>query len=258
MKFVEVTVDGKKYTLYKNSNDDWVVTNRAPKTVGEYPVTVTITQDNGKVIVLNGDDPNLQDMLTLFVTQGVTISGKRMLDYYPYIIKIIEDFQALMFAEGFEIDFATSEFDFAINDAYLTTMSESRVSEWEKALGITPLSTDTIQQRRDVIISKFRGGSKLNTESISSIVKAFTNGDAISSFKDGVLKVEVRPPLENKEFKFSDVENALRIRIPAHIQLNVVRDYATWDDVKSNYASWNSVYSLNNWNELKAYLPPQG
>lgn len=257
MKIVNVTVNGKTYKLYQTDSNGWSMTQRAPTVAGEYPVTVTFTQENGKVIVMDGADPDLAEMLTLFVINGTTISGKRMLEYYPPIIQVITEFQALMLTEGFEFDFLASDVQLAFNDAYLTTMSEDRIKEWEQSLGITPLSTDTLENRRDLIISKFRGGSKLNTESIASIVNAFTQGTATSSFSNGTLTVEIRPPEENKSYKFSDVEKALSIKVPAHILLNVIRDYATWGDIKANFTSWETVKALDSWNDLATYLPPQ-
>lgn len=259
MKSVKVTIDGITYTLTQTSSGNWVVTNRAPLLAGEYAVEVKLTNEYGKVIVLNADDPELVKALTLLVTQGTTIIGKRMLDYYPELIKAILEFQALMMTEGFEFDFATCDFDFTWNDVYLSTMSEARVVQWEKALGITPLSADTLEQRRDVIIAKFRGTDKLNTNGINAVVSAFTGGTANSYFDNGVLTVEVTPPTVSKVVKFSAIEEELKSRIPAHIELKVVRKYSTWNDIKSLYNNWQAMHDSGlSWFDIYTYLPPQG
>ena len=256
MKFVTITVNGQTKTMVETSDGVWEVTNTSPSIPGVYPVELTLTTDSGNQITVTSDDPYLAKSLLLIVSGGNTVSGQRMLDYYPNIIKVITEFQALMWTEGFEFDQLNSEFDVKYNDAYLYTMGEDRISEWEKALKITPLSTDTLEQRRDNIIAKFRGGNKLNTKAIADIVQAYTNGSATSHFENGVLTVEVKPPKGNKDFKFYAIENELKKRVPAHIELNVIRDYSTWNDVMTNFRSWETVAALEDWTSLKAYIAP--
>lgn len=256
MKFVTVTVNGQTKTMTQNSDGSWVVTNTAPTIPGAYPVELTLTTDSGNNVTITSDDPNLAKSLLLIVNGGNTVYGQQMLDYYPEIIKVIVEFQALMWTEGFEFDVLHSEFDLKFNDAYLHLMNEERISEWEKVLNITPLATDTLENRRDDIIAKFRGVNKLNTSAIANVVDVYTKGTASSRFENGVLIVEIKPPAHNKDFKFSAIENELKRRVPAHISLRVIRDYATWGDVKSNFQSWDTVATLDDWISLKAYVSP--
>lgn len=257
MKYVQITVDGITYTLQKNSNGEWTVTNRAPYLAGEYPVTVMGTTEAGQQITLDVDDPELLQALLLIVTEGSTISGERMFSYYPKAIQQILEFQALINAEGFEVDFLSGDIDLSVNEAYLTTMGEDRISEWEKLLGIAHGNDDSLQDRRDTIIARIRGQGKLNTELINSIVSAFTEGTAESYIQDSVLYVKITPPPENKQYKFTNVVQELSKKVPAHLGISVTRNYATWKEVNENFADWNSIKQLNNWEELAAYLAPQ-
>ena len=115
MKYVRITVDGVTYNLSKTSNDEWVITNKAPLVEGDYPVSVVATTEYGKEIVFDTTDESLVEVLTLLVRDGVTVSGSRMLDYYPYVVKIIQEFKAITCVEGFEIDFLKSDIDFIIS-----------------------------------------------------------------------------------------------------------------------------------------------
>lgn len=258
MQYVQITVDGITYTLREQSNGDWAVTNKAPYIGGEYPVTVTVTTEAGQVIELDVEDGTaLAEALTLIVTEGTTISGERMLNYYPEVIRQILEFQALMKAEGFEVDFLKDSLDMSINDAYLSTMGESRILQWEHLLKITPNADDTLQDRRDSIIARIRGQGKLNTELINAIVGAFTEGTADSYIEDSVLYVEVTPPPNNKQYKFANVERELVNRQPVHLGLVVKRNYATWEEVSANFADWSTVAQLNTWEDLKLYVAPQ-
>lgn len=184
-------------------------------------------------------------------------SSERMLNYYPQAIKTLHEFQALMDAEGVEIDSLKDNVEICLDESYLHTMGEDRVVEWEKALGIPYEATDTLQDRRDVIIARVRGQGKLNTALINSIVGAFTNGTAISYIKDSTLYVKITPPEENKQFKFENVRRELLKKIPAHLDLVITRNYATWGDIKDNYTSWDSLSQFATWEDLKLWIAPQ-
>lgn len=257
MKFVRITVDGVTYNLIKSHDGTWMVTNRAPLSAGDYIMTVTVTTEAGQEFVIDTTDEELLKAVTLLVINGNSEGGRRMLDYYPEVIKRILEFQALMFTEGFEVDFAKSDIELVINDAWLLTMGESRIVEWEKVLKLAPQEDETIDDRREKVIAAIRGRGKLNTALINSIVGAFTNGgNAISYIEDSALYVKINPPVDNKQYKFTNVENALKPLVPAHLGLVVTRNYATWGEVKDNFHSWESVANLENWDALNLYIAP--
>lgn len=255
--YVRITVDGVTYTLVKNAEGTWTVTNRAPLTAGEYLMTVTITTESGQEINIDTDDADLIRALTLIVESGNSPMGDRMLNYYPPVLKEILELKAIIKALGFEVDFLHADFDYTLNDAWLLTMGENRIAQWEKALGIVPSGTDTIDDRREVIIARFRGGGKLNTELINNIVAAFTNGTAEAYIANSILYVKINPPAGNKQYRFENVEKELQMRIPAHLGLNVSRNYSTWGEVKDNFATWNAVADLGDWETLRIYIAPQ-
>lgn len=257
MKFVRITVDGKVYNLVEAADGTWTVTNRAPLTAGDYVMTVTLTTENGREIVLDTTDEELLKAVTLLVRDGVTEGGVRMLNYYPEVIKRILEFQALMLSEGFEVDFLKTDVNLIVNEAWLLTMGESRIIQWEELLNLAPTSDESLEDRREKIIAALRGKGKLNTEKINSIVGTFTNGGtAISYIENSTLYVKIQPPLGNKQFKFTNVEKALLPLIPAHLNLIVTRDYATWGEVKDNFASWETIYNLETWGDLLLFRAP--
>lgn len=257
MKYVQVTVDGKTYNLVKSEDGDWKVTNRAPLLAGDYLATVTLTTDQGQKITLDTTDEELLKALTLLVREGTTDSGNRMLEYYPWVVKCITEFQAITLSEGFEIDFANSDVELIVSNAYLTTMGEDRIYEWETMLALAPDSDDTIEDRREKVIAEIRGNGKLNTALINSIVGAFTNGGTATSYvKDSVLYIKILPPVGNKQFKFDNVVKAITPKVPAHLGLSVTRNYATWGEIKTNFASWEAVAAQDDWDSIKLYVAP--
>lgn len=179
-----------------------------------------------------------------------------MNDYYPPVVTAIQEFQAIIDAEYPEFEELEAHRQEVLNDAYLLTMGEDRVEQWENVLGITPLSGSSLGDRRDTIIAHIRGQGKLNTETINSIVNAFTGGTANSWVKDSVLYVEITPPPENKSFLFPNVEQELKQKIPAHLGFQVSRNYYEWGGIKENYNTWQDVKdSFSNWSEVYIFSP---
>jgi hypothetical protein len=182
---------------------------------------------------------------------------ERMTNYYPEVIKRLLEFQGIIDGEYPEFELLGEQSDRILNDAYLLTMTEDRIIEWEKALEIAVNEGDTLQDRREVIIARIRGQGKLNTALINSIVNAFTNGTAESWFEDSVIHVNIKPPPGNKQFKFDNVERELEKKKPAHLGLSVKRDYATWGEISDDFTDWNDVMNnFANWEEVAGYVSP--
>lgn len=181
---------------------------------------------------------------------------ERMNSYYPQVIQAITDFKSIIDSEYPEFEDLSLAKDRVINDAYLITMTEERIEQWEKLLGIRPLANSSVSDRRDTVIARIRGQGKLNTALINVIVNTFTGGTANSWIKDGVLYVEITPPPNNKQFKFANVEQELSKKVPAHLGLSVTRQYLAWADVKNTYATWQDIKNnFVNWNDVYLFSP---
>ena len=256
MNYVKITVDGVTYNLIQRSNGEWTITNKSPLSDDDYLLTVTITTETGKEILINSNDQDLIRALTSIADGQESVFGERMLSYYPQVIQEIIEFQAILKGEGLEFDFLNTEKNLVLDDAYLLTMGEERTSQWEKALGIRPLENSSLSDRRDTIVARIRGQGKLNTALINAIVGAFTGGTANSYVENSTLYVKISPPPDNKQYQFTNVEQELKNKVPAHIRLVVTRNYATWNEIKNNYASWETINALDNWEELKLWVAP--
>lgn len=185
-----------------------------------------------------------------------SIYGQRMIDYYPQVISCIQDFRAIIKSEYPEIEELHASGERVLNNAYLLTMTEERVEQWENVLGIKPIDDSTIDDRRDTVIARIRGQGKLNSTLINSIVNAFTGGTANSWVKDGVLYVEITPPPGNKQFKFDNVEQELSKKIPAHLGFSISRNYYTWDEIQKSYATWQDIKDgFDTWRDVMIFTP---
>lgn len=182
---------------------------------------------------------------------------ERMFNYYPPVIQAIKEFKQIVDAEYPEFEDLTVGVQGVIDDAYLLTMSEDRIKQWEEILNIKPLADSSIEDRRETIIARIRGQGKLNTELINSIVKVFTGGTARSYVRDSTLYVEIEPPPENKQFRFENVEQELAIKVPAHLNFQVNRNYHTWAEVTDNATkTWGDINNeFPDWKEVLLWSP---
>lgn len=179
-----------------------------------------------------------------------SVIGRRMYEYYPLVVQIIVDFQIVIASEYPEFEMAWTAKDDVLANAFLLTMGESRIAEWESILSLNHDDGDTLEQRRDAVVARLRGTGKLNTESINRIVNAFTGGTAESYVRNSTLYVWILPPKEVKAYKFQAIEDEISARKPAHLGLHVERKFQTWRDVKSKCPTWEDESDkYNTWND---------
>lgn len=250
MKYVKVTINGQEIYLEELPDGTWSIMSEAPSYPGIYPVTVEVQISNGVIVILGDDDPELGDILRLLVLGE---PRTQLIKYLPLFLQQPALFKTLFRSDGIEIDRLKDSIQIIIDDAYILSATEARVSSWEKALDIVPAGT--VAQRKSFIISYLRGQGKLNEARIKLIVNAFTGGDALVSFANSEILVRVLAPDLGDVYLYPDVERSLKTKIPAHVGLTVQRYYSSWSDVKINYASWADVANLADWKTLKNYIP---
>ena len=181
---------------------------------------------------------------------------ERMNGYYPMVVRSILEFQAIIDSEYPEFEDLDKGKNTVINDAYLLTMEEDRIIQWEQILGIIPLPDSTVDDRRDTIIARIRGQGKLNTTLINSIVNAFTGGTANSWVENSCLYVEITPPPGNKQYQFANVQQELSKKVPAHLGFNVSRNYYTWGEVNDKFNTWEDVKNdMPKWEDVYLFVP---
>lgn len=188
--------------------------------------------------------------------------NEQMLNYYPEVIKSIREFQALINTQSIEVEKMHEELARILGNSYVSSADANTITKWEKFLGITPLpqgedSLETwLSDRRETILARLYQSTKLNTKSIADIVSIFTGGSALSYFKDGVIHILITPPKDNKQYKFTNVEQELKKKIPAHLIFQVERQYFTWFEIKENYPTWMDLKTdVETWENVYLWTP---
>lgn len=182
-------------------------------------------------------------------------TSQRMLSYYPKVIEQIKEYQALQYANGEIIESLIINIENGANEACLTTMDVLRIEQWEHLLNLSYDDDETVEDRRDKIIARLNGNKKLNTSSINSIVKVFTEGSAECRFENSTIYVDILPPPNQKRFKFDNVVTELEARKPAHLSIVVTAKYSTWDDIKTHHTDWNAVKNyFDDWDDVRLII----
>lgn len=180
--------------------------------------------------------------------------------YLPIILQDIAEYKALSIAESPVLADIEEKTNRIVEDSFLSTMSASRLREWENALGIVP-TNNSIEQRRSIVLSRFRGTGKLNKTLIQAMVDAFTGGSATVTFEDSILKVKIAPPSSTfEDFSIDTLANELYKRKPAHLLMTVELAYITWEQLKDNFPTWQSINdNFDSWDEVyKYYISQEG
>lgn len=179
---------------------------------------------------------------------------ERMNSYYPQVIQAILEFQAIIDAEAVEFEKLEEGNNKALSDAYLLTMTEDRVAEWESLLRIVPLEGSSIDDRRETVIARIRGQGKLNTSLINSIVATFTGNGCNCWIKDSTLYVELLP-FDEKTYRIdqiiNNISNELYRKIPAHLGIKIDIIYRRWENIVEDNANWSIVkLTHNTWEDV--------
>lgn len=251
IKTITAKVNGQTFYFTTIDGYNWRVSGVAPTYGGVYDVEISITDEAGITTVYNSLDPLLLESLKLYV---LSRDKTDLLNYLPEFLKNIMEYKEICIVENTEFDMLYPSIDNIFSESTIKYCSEARIDEWEQALKIAPKGT--LEQRRLFLLAKLRGQGKLNEAKITNIVDAFTGGEAITSIENSVITVKILPPNNGEIYLYPDVERALKPLIPANLELVVMRFYSTWEDIKLNFASWETVLQSADWKAVNDYIAP--
>ena len=186
----------------------------------------------------------------------LVLSAKRMMESLPLYWHEYEEMQELLKAMGVEINELTDDAEAIIDDAFIMTMGESRIEEWEKWLKLPP--NGTLDDRRMAILSYFAVISKMTRESIQTLVKTlYSNARSEVVFKNSTISITIKPLPEHDadELDFQRLLDQLKLRKPCHITLFTERWYCTWGDIKNAFNTWQSLKDdRTNWKHVIEFI----
>ncbi|MCF0149587.1 MAG: DUF2313 domain-containing protein [Clostridium sp.] len=260
--FINYTVDGKTYKLIDNGDETWSKSVNAPNVAGNYNLLLEVSSE-GRVTYIDSSDSRYNFYLKVIAsTERVTFLEKLV----PEFISEVDKFKLLYDTENISFDELHSNIEKVKSDVFISTSSNDAVERIETFINVK--GQGNLEQRRSYIKSLLQKSNKLNEKSIKDVVNAITGSDCIVMFftsdeKDNpitgnsLLRVQVLSPDNYKDYRYDDIARTLKPLVPSHIKLIVVKFFATWNDIQENYADWNTVRTMKDWQTIKNYIPPQ-
>lgn len=262
---VEYAINGTTEPMEKRGDQTWSDTSQAPEEEGVYPVMVMVENEVGQTTIVDHTDSRFN--MKLDVRSGVNPNNIKLIELLPDYLRDIREFKMIMETESQRFNDLYLNMDKSIDFQFVDNMTVEILTRYETFLGI--VGEGTLEQRRAYIKALYSKGDKLSETSIQAIVKSITGGKAIVKFftggealnpnpGQGTLRVQVLSPDPNINYKFDDVIRAIAPYMPAHIKLNLLRYFSTWEDISKAHVSWDSIKTSQvNWKALYDYIPPQ-
>jgi uncharacterized protein YmfQ (DUF2313 family) len=148
-------------------------------------------------------------------------------DYLPQYYRDSRTVDNLLNAEATELADLNAEIADILAQFFIDTATWG-LPNWERICGITTDETKPIDQRRSVLKSKLRGVGTVTVTLIKSVAEAFANGEVAVTEDNPSYTVNIRFISEiGRPENISDVQNALREIIPAHLNITYSFRYLT-------------------------------
>lgn len=124
------------------------------------------------------------------------------------------------------------------------------LDRYEQDLCIETNHAESYEVRRSRILAKLRGLKTITKKTLINVVKTYI---------DGIVTIEEHSNEFTVDIKFvtrkgipgtmSDIEKAVEDVIPAHLYVNYIFTYRTWDDIYEFVGTWDAA-SVYTWDGL--------
>ncbi|MBR3552466.1 MAG: DUF2313 domain-containing protein [Clostridia bacterium] len=156
-------------------------------------------------------------VITVLTEAKTYTNGRKLLDYWPPVIAKIQDMQQIAKAQQPLIDEAWDAASWLMENQFIDTATEEAVSVWEQELGIIPVPTDTLAQRKKRLRMKWVPDNRFTMRWLYRWLKDTFETDKIKkpTVADYILSVSV--PASPRAL---DVFRELEAYKPANIALS--------------------------------------
>jgi hypothetical protein len=181
---------------------------------------------------------------------------QRMSDYLPRYYDDSRIVGNLLDQESAEV----SDLNAAIADVlaqFFVDTATWGLANWERICGIKTDETKPYDQRRSAIKARLRGVGTVTVALIKNVAESYNNGEVEVTEDNANYTIAVRfVSTYGRPSNMTDIQNALREIVPAHLAIDFVFTYATWSEVDSRGQTWADIDALGEtWAQYEAYQP---
>lgn len=176
------------------------------------------------------------------------ISERNLMEYLPPFIAQYDEISEALNAENPEFNDLNAKIGEILDNEFVETANEYGISRFEKMLGILPYATDTLDDRRFRVLSKFNESTPYTLRSLDDRLKNICgeNGYVLELIADKYT-VKVKIALKVKK-QAEIIDQLLEHIVPCNMLYSAVLLYNTWKLAK-NYA-W-SEFEAHSWKNVK-------
>ena len=119
------------------------------------------------------------------------------------------------------------------------------LDRWESEMGLVPLEGAGLQERREAIRARLRGLGTATIKLIKNVGEAYLGGtlDVIEDHRAYTVVVQF-VDVRGVPINLQDVQAAIRLIVPAHLDLEYIFRFSTWDRVDAEDLTWDEVDAL--------------
>ncbi len=174
-------------------------------------------------------------------------------EYLPGILKNIRELSAIMRVETPVVRELWQACEDCMNDQFIPEATENGISRREKMLGITPYATDTIEDRRFRLLTRYNENTPYTRRSLERMLTSLCGESGYElTIITSKFTVIVKVALIAKKQVDSIIDLLERI-LPYNMVFTVTLLYNTWEMVRPY--TWGAA-SAKTWKELKEEVLP--
>lgn len=144
-----------------------------------------------------------------------------ILEYLPDFLREVKEIVAHAKAEYPELENLWAANDSAYSDQFLYTMGENGITRWEKMLKISPMGTDTLEDRRFRIINRLNAQLPYSYKMLEAhLIQMCGPGGYVMSYNKDNWTLTIKIALTSKK-QFDEIKVLINQMIP----MNIILDY---------------------------------
>lgn len=168
-----------------------------------------------------------------------------LLEYLPGVLRELKEFRSLTEAENSEIMQIWDSLENILNDQFVNESTLNGVKRWEIILGIKPMDTDTLGDRKFRILSRLNEQLPYTYKNLEDQLRLLCGSNGYKLIADtNAYQLTVRVALTAKK-KFNEIGNLLERIVPCNILVTLLIMYNQYSAFELYTHEYLSRYTYN-------------
>lgn len=142
---------------------------------------------------------------------------RNLIDYVPPYYADLKESAEILAVDGAEVNRLHGAIDEFTQQLTVSTATWG-LAEWERILAITPLATDSDEERRARIVGKIRGAAPATILNVMSFINAHGRGKITEFPRQQMVELEISA---ESRFNFNAIIGDIATYIPAHLAYRI-------------------------------------